>query len=152
MRIAAALLLCAATAFAAPRDFTFRTELTGFAAPVFNPDGSFTNTTTSFGKSPRVGNFFLTTVETSQVNADGSWTITGTFTADTKKEDTITGTFVSIARADSTGFVNSEGTYVVTGGTGRYVSATGSGTITERWRLEPPFEFSGSLNGTLSDR
>jgi hypothetical protein len=152
MRIAAALLLCAATAFAAPRESALRTELSGFAAPVFSPDGSFTNTVTAFGKTPRVGSFFLTTIETSQVNWDGSWTITGTFTMDTKKEDTITGTSVSLAGLDSTGFVTSEGRYTITGGTGRYAGATGTGAITGRWRAEPPFEFDGSMTGTLSNR
>ena len=154
LRMAAVLLLafCAATAIAAPKDSALRSDLSGFAAPVFNPDGSFSNTVTAFGKSPRIGNFFLTTSETSQVQSGGSWTVSGTFTIDGKKGEVITGTFTAIAAADSEGFANSEGTYTITGGTGRYVNARGTGTITGRWRLEPPFEYRGALDGTFAEK
>ena len=145
-------MLSAVPVVAAPKEMSLRTELSGFAAPVFYPDGSFTNTITAFGRTPRVGGFFLTTMETSQVNADGSWTITGTFVMDTKKDDIITGTVTMIARTDQEGFANSEGTYTITGGTGRYAAASGTGTISGRWRLEPPFEFDGSMTGTLVSR
>jgi hypothetical protein len=154
LRMAAVLLLvlCAATALAAPKDGALRSDLSGFAEPVFNPDGSFSNTVTAFGRSPRIGNFFLTTAETSQVSSGGSWTVTGTFTIDGKRDEVITGTFTSIVAGDSEGFANSEGTYTITGGTGRYVNARGTGSISGRWRLNPPFEYRGELNGTFAER
>jgi len=62
-----------------------------------------------------------------------------------------------IGSYDTTGYVDFDtfigvfvGTYKITGGTGQFANATGSGTLIGVGNLQAPFEIVGAFSGTLS--
>ena len=140
LRVLLVLVLCV-PAVAAPKNPkpAKGADLQGFAAPVFNEDGSFTNTITASGTGGGLGNYVWRSTESSQLLASGQHLITGTFTIETRKS-VQSGTYSAIGTPDANGFLNVDGTYVVTSG------GSGTGTIAGNWRLSPPFEFHGTMS------
>ena len=126
VRVLLVLVLCL-PAVAAPKNPKppKGADLQGFAAPVFNPDGGFTNTITASGTGGGRGNYTFRSTESGQLLPSGQYLITGTYTIETKRAAE-SGTYTAIGTPDENGFLNIEGS-----------------TLTGNWRIDPPFEFHG---------
>ena len=77
--------------------------------------------------------------------------VTGAFTMTASNGDQITGTYVTVVLADfAAGTLTADGEFVVTGGTGRFAEASGSGAVRVTGSLLPPFDVAGTFAGTIT--
>jgi hypothetical protein len=130
----------------------FEAFLAGYANPVFNPDGTLTNTETGRGHAMHLGLFQGASNETGHfTDVPGQLEIVGSFTLTAANGDQVFGTYSTTAVIDAAaGLVHFDGPYVITGGTGRFANATGSGTIRGVGRVAPPFEVQAFFTGKIS--
>jgi len=129
----------------------FEGRLEGFAAPVFNGDGTISNTEAAVGQATHLGLFTWASQELAMFTGPNTLHVVGSFTMTAANGDQVYGTYETIGTIDFETFVGTfVGPYVVTSGTGRFANATGSGTIVGVGNLLDPFEIVGSLTGTIS--
>jgi hypothetical protein len=148
---AAVAALLSATHLPAGEMVPFEADLAGYASPIFNPDGTVSNTESARGHGTHLGRFTWASQETAHFTSEpGQLEVVGAFTLTAANGDTVTGTYQTTGTIDAAGFAHFEGPYVITGGTGRFANASGSGTVSAVGRLAPPFEIQGSLTGTIS--
>lgn len=77
--------------------------------------------------------------------------VTGAFTMTASNGDRITGTYVTVVLADfAAGTLTADGEFVITGGTGRFTEASGSGAVHVTGSLLPPFDVAGTFTGTIT--
>lgn len=129
----------------------FEARLAGFADPEFNKDGTISNTENAVGQATHLGLFTWESAELAVPVDPNTLHVTGSFTMTAANGDQIVGTYETTGTVDwetFTGFFI--GTYWVTGGTGRFAHATGTGTIIGVGNLLDPYEIVGSLSGTMS--
>jgi hypothetical protein len=129
--LASALLILGPTAASEARSHArpFAVTLDGNASPVFQPDGcTIINDEEGTGHA-RPGQFVLTA-------ANG---------------DQVFGTYTTLAHLDfGAGQVTAFGHFQITGGTGRFSGAGGSGVISAIGSLAPPFAVLGGMSGAIS--
>lgn len=130
----------------------FEAKLVGFAAPVFNPDGTISNTEVAAGQALHMGLVTWMSEEKAKFTGENTLSVCASFTLTAANGDKVFGTYKTTGTVDFSTFVGTfVGPYVITGGTGRFVNATGSGTIVGVGNLLEPFEIVGSLTGTISE-
>ena len=77
--------------------------------------------------------------------------VTGAFTMTASNGDLISGTYVTVVLADfAAGTLTADGEFVITGGTGRFAEASGSGAVHVTGSLLPPFDVAGTFVGTIA--
>jgi hypothetical protein len=77
--------------------------------------------------------------------------VTGAFTMTASNGDQITGTCVTVVRADiAAGTLTADGEFVITGGTNSFAEASGSGAVHVTGSLLPPFDVAGAFAGTIT--
>lgn len=129
----------------------FEVNLVGFAAPVFNKDGTISNTEVASGNATHLGLVTWNSQELATPISENQLSVCGSFTLTAANGDKVFGTYETIGTIDFSTFIGKfEGPFVITGGTGRFANATGSGTIIGVGNLLEPFEIVGSLSGTIS--
>jgi len=148
---ALALLLWASSA---PADevVPFKAFHKGFAAPVFNPDMTISNTEVAKGVATYLGKYTLTSDETAVFTGPNTLhVVCKLFTLTFANGDQVFGTYETTGTVDFNTFIGVfVGEYEITGGTGRFANATGSGTIVGVGNLQAPFEILGAFSGTIS--
>lgn len=75
--------------------------------------------------------------------------VTGQFTIEAANGDEIHGEFQTTGTFDPAKGVSVSGLYTLTSGTGRFRNVIGNGVIRANGGASPPFEFVGSLDGTI---
>ena len=77
--------------------------------------------------------------------------VTGAFTMTASNGDLVSGTYETVVLADfAAGTLTADGEFVITGGTGRFAEASGSGAVHVTGSLLPPFEVAGTFAGTIA--
>ena len=77
--------------------------------------------------------------------------IDGEFTITAWNGDKIQGTYHTLAHADTAANeIAAAGFFQITGGTGRFEEASGTGSIAAGGSLAPPFKFDGGLFGHIT--
>jgi hypothetical protein len=150
--IAAALVVAVWPGTAVAEDdelVPFEVQLEGFASPVFNPDGSISNTELALGESAQLGSVTWMSEEEAVFNDTNELKVKGEFVITMANGDQVFGKYKTIGTiAFPVGTF--EGHFVITGGTGRFADASGNGTIFGVGNLLSPFEIVGSLSGKIS--
>jgi hypothetical protein len=145
------LMLCLSFAVAAPASAEsrpFSVVLDGNAAPVFLDMCTIQNTETGTGHGTHLGT--ITWESTEMVDLCAGGLVTGAFVITGANGDVITGTYETVATLNfMTNQVSADGVFTITGGTGRFASASGEGVITADGSLLPPFEVLGHMSGTI---
>ena len=166
LNLSAAVLLLAATACeralptesrgspgAASRDAApsvpFRLVLTGNADPKFLDQCKATNAESGTGVAEHLGNVTWSSSEVVNFCAEGGPSVAGTIVITAANGDQLTESYSTTLTIDGT-TLTATGPYRVTGGTGRFSDATGSGTIDVTGSLLPPFGVSGTYTGTIA--
>lgn len=133
----------------------FRFTLTGNADPDFSQGPcNVVNTESGTGVAQHLGrvtwaseevvNFCVDPQDPSRAEVTGALVITAA------NGDQLRGTYLSIVDADfGAGTLTAQGEFVITGGTGRFSGASGSGSISVAGSLLPPFEVEGTFIGEL---
>jgi hypothetical protein len=151
--VAAALaLLLWAPAASADEVVPFKAVHKGFAAPVFNPDNTISNTEVAKGVATFLGKYTLYSEEEAVFTGPNTLhVVCEKFTLTAANGDMVIGSYETTGTVDFNTFIGVfVGTYKITGGTGQFANATGSGTIVGVGNLQAPFEIVGAFNGTLS--
>lgn len=149
------VLLCAvlvAPTLAAAAERPFKASLTGNAHLSPTPDPTvLRNDETGSGNATHLGKFQWVSVEFADFDAiPGGVAVTGVFTMTAANGDEVHGTYMTVGTfADATTLVI-HGTFQITGGTGRFVGATGGGDLDANAYLSPGLPFDGRLNGTIN--
>jgi hypothetical protein len=129
-----------------------KVSLAGFADPKFNPDGTISNTEVATGNATHLGKVAWNSQEEAKFIGENTLQVYATFTLTAADGDKVSGTYATIGTVDFGTFVGTfVGEYKITGGTGRFRNATGSGKIVGVGNLLDPFEIVGSLSGTISE-
>lgn len=76
--------------------------------------------------------------------------VSGHFTIVAPNGDEIHGEYQTNGTFDPVNGVSVSGGYTLVSGTGRFSNVTGAGTITAHGAAGPPFDFVGSLDGTIN--
>jgi len=76
--------------------------------------------------------------------------VSGHFTIAAANGDEIHGEYQTSGTFDPVNGVSVSGGYTLDSGTGRFSNVTGSGAITAHGAANPPFDFVGSLDGTIN--
>jgi hypothetical protein len=145
--VAATLALLWAPAARADEVVPFKAFHKGFADPVFNKDGTISNKEVATGVATYVGKYTLNSMETAVFTGPNTLhVVCEEFTLTAANGDVVIGSY------ETTGTVNFDtfigvfvGTYKITGGTGRFANATGSGTLIGVGNMQAPFEIVGAL-------
>jgi hypothetical protein len=128
----------------------FEAQLEGFANPVFNPDGTISNTEVAVGQATHLGLFTWASEELAVFTGPDQLSVVGSFTLTAANGDQVFGTYETVVTIYFPS-LTILGQYVITGGTGRFVNATGTGRFVDATgSLLAPFEIGGSLSGTIS--
>ena len=128
----------------------FEARLEGFANPVFNPDGTISNTEVGVGQATHLGLFAWASEELAVFTGPDQLSVVGSFTLTAADGDQVFGTYETVVTIDFP-VLSILGQYVITGGTGRFANATGTGRfVNATGSLLAPFEIGGSLSGTIS--
>lgn len=131
----------------------FSATLTGHANPTPTADPCvLSNTEGGSGTAVHMGAIAWASSETVNFcsNPDGA-DVTGQFTFTAANGDELTGTYVTLAHPDfAAGIITFSGEWTITGGTGRFAGASGSGTLSGEGSLAPPFEVSATFLGRIS--
>src|SRR5262245_30404823 len=129
----------------------FEASLVGNANPVSTVDPCvLINTETGSGQARHLGRFTWASVETVQACSDPA-EIEGEFVMTAEDGDQVFGVYQTQAEFDFVAnTITASGDYQITGGTGRFQGASGSGTLFAEGSLLPPFSFEGRLIGRIS--
>jgi hypothetical protein len=143
------MLSLLATVVASAQSRPFKVVIDGNANPVFTGPCTIENTETGTGHATHMGT--ITWQSTEIVDACGPDAIVhATFVITAATGERVTGTYSTIAHLDfATNEVTAAGLYRITGGTGRFATATGTGVISAEGSLLPPFGVLGDFTGTL---
>ena len=77
--------------------------------------------------------------------------VTGAFAMTASNGDQVSGTYVTVVHADfAAGTLSAHGEFILTGGTGRFAAASGSGAVNVTGSLLPPFDVAGTFEGTIT--
>lgn len=154
------LVVIAAAVLAAawPRDsvasddvmLPFEVRLEGFAFPVFNEDGSVDNVEEATGLATHMGLVAWHSEEHAVPIPGGMLAVKGEFTLTAANGDKVFGCYETVGKIIEFPMARFEGEFTITGGTGRFAGASGSGTIVGDGSLLPPFGIVGSLSGKIS--
>ena len=106
------------------------------------------NHETGAGEATHLGQFQWEDDEVATFGAGGV-SVVASFTMTAANGDKVYGEFTSSGSFDEDGNLVIEGSYQVTGGSGRFDGAVGSGTISAVAFLSPGLPFIGSFNGTI---
>jgi hypothetical protein len=141
-----------ATTASADEMVPFQARHVGFAAPVFNADGTISNTEVAVGEATHLGLYTWASEELAMFIGPDTLQVVGlSFTMTAANGDKVFGTYEATGKVDFNTFIGAFiGSYEITGGTGRFANATGSGTIFADGNLLDPFEIIGGLSGTIS--
>ena len=147
--LGAMLALTATTVVASVNSRPFNVVIDGNANPVFTGPCTIENTETGTGHATHMGT--ITWQSTEHVDACGPDTIVhAQFVITATKGGQVTGTYTTIAELDfQASEVRAAGLFTITGGTGRFATASGKGVITAEGSLSPPFGVLGGLAGTI---
>src|SRR5262245_2963752 len=150
--IAAALAARPWATAAPPPDemLPFEVRLEGFADPKFNPDGTVDNKELAFGVATHLGVVVWVSEEHATPNKDGTLGVEGEFVLTGANGDQVIGRYCTTGKIIAFPMARFEGEFWITGGTGRFANAAGSGTIIGDGSLVDPYEIVGSLSGTIS--
>jgi len=132
-------------------ELPFHTIFSGNANPQPTPNPCIlANRETGSGTAMHLGRFTWLSDETVDLcPVPGHGMVTGHFVLAAANRDQIYGQYQTDAQFDLNG-VSVIGRYQLTGGTGRFKDASGSGTLEAMGALAPPFPFEASLSGTIS--
>lgn len=137
---------------AAAQELPFQASLTGNAH--LSPTGDpcvLRNDETGMGNATYLGLFTWADTEYADFCAiPGGVAVVGTFTMTAANGDNLYGKFTSVGRFADPVTLVIHGNYQFTGGTGRFVGATGSGDIDASAFLSPGLPFEGTLTGTIN--
>jgi hypothetical protein len=149
---AVAFVLALAPLSAANQNVPFHVSIVGNANPVPDPDDPcvLLNTETAIIHGTHIGVGTWSSFETVNFcTSPGVGDVVGEFTLTAANGDQIVGTYQTIVIvSDAT--IAASGTYEITGGTGRFEDATGSGTIDATGDFGPPFGVIGEMSGGIS--
>lgn len=148
----AVLLACTAVVAANPHSRPFVVTLDGHANPMPTADPCvLDNNEAGVGHATHLGAITWTTHETVNLctNPDGA-DVNGTFALTAANGDQVFGTYQTLAQLNfATNQVSAFGDFIITGGTGRFQGASGSGTIGADGSLLPPFSVVGGQVGRI---
>jgi hypothetical protein len=153
--LASALLILGPTAASEARSHArpFAVTLDGNASPVFQPDGcTIINDEEGTGHARHMGAIAWQSHEVVEtcLNPAGA-DVTGQFVLTAANGDQVFGTYTTLAHLDfGAGQVTAFGHFQITGGTGRFSGAGGSGVISAIGSLAPPFAVLGGMSGAIS--
>src|SRR5688572_14461860 len=149
---AVALILALAPLSAATQHIPFHVSIVGNANPVPDPGDPcvLLNTETGIIHGTHIGVGTWSSFETVNFcTSPGVGDVVGEFTLTAANGDQIFGTYQTIVIvSDAT--IAASGTYEITGGTGRFEDATGSGAIDATGDFGPPFGVIGEMSGGIS--
>jgi hypothetical protein len=151
--VAVAFVLALGTVSANQQVRPFEVSIAGNANPV--PDAGdpcvLLNTETGIIHGTHIGVGTWNSFETVNfcTNDDGSGAVEGEFTLSAANGDQIFGSYTTVVLVGD-GTIAASGTYEITGGTGRFENATGSGTIDATGDSGPPFGVIGEMSGGIS--
>jgi hypothetical protein len=137
---------------ATAEELPFKARLAGNA--MLTPTGDpcvMQNNATAVGNATHAGRFTWSTEE--RVNfctVPGGIEVSGSFTLTGANGDSLEGRFAAIGQFDETGTLVIAGSYEITGGTGRFIGATGSGNTDVVALFTPGLPFTAALSGTLN--
>jgi hypothetical protein len=127
-------------------------SLDGNASPVFQPDGcTIVNDEHGTGHARHLGAISWQSHEVVDIcsNPEGA-DVVGEIVITAANGDQVFGTYQTLAHLDFVaGQVRALGAYQITGGTGRFVNATGQGIISAVGSLAPPFGVLGQMSGVI---
>jgi len=151
--LASALVVLCLTAGvgADPQSRPFAVTLDGNASPEFQPDGcTIINDEQGTGQAQHLGRITWESHEV--VNAcfpDGAH-VEGEIVITAADGDQVSGSYQTLAHLDfGAGQVRALGSFQITGGTGRFVNATGQGIISAVGSLAPPSGVLGQMSGVI---
>ena len=126
-------------------------ELTGSANLTPTDDACvLRNDETGSGEATHLGSFTWRDVELVDFCAiPGGVSVVGQFTMTAANGDLLHGELATTGVFDQDGTLDIQGDYVLTGGTGRFVDATGSGEIDVTAYQSPGLPFEGTLRGII---
>jgi hypothetical protein len=154
--LAAAFVLALGTLVAADQQARpFEVSIVGNANPVPDPGDPcvLLNTESAVIHGTHLGKGTWDSFETVNfcTNPGGPAAVEGEFTLTAANGDQIFGTYTTLLIADPVaGTIEASGEYQITGGTGRFDDATGSGTISATGDFAPPFAVVGAMSGEIS--
>jgi hypothetical protein len=130
----------------------FAVTLDGHASPIFQPDGcTIINDEQGTGQAQHMGRITWQSHEVVDVcsNPDGA-NVVGEMVISAADGDQVFVTYQTLAHLDFVaGQVRALGSYQITGGTGRFVDASGQGIISAVGSLAPPFGVLGQMSGVI---
>lgn len=133
----------------------FRFTLTGNANPDFSQGPcNVVNVETGTGVAQHLGRVTWVSEEIANFCIDPNdpslAEVTGALVITAANGDQLTGTYTTLVDADfGAGILTANGDFVITGGTGRFTDASGSGTISVTGSLLPPFAVEGMFLGEI---
>ena len=134
----------------------FRLTVEGNANPDFSQGPcNVVNTEAGTGKALHLGKVTWTSSEVANFCVDpsnpGKAAVTGTMVVTAANGDQLTISYQSTVQGDfAAGTLTVTGTWTITGGTGRFSDASGSGTLTAAGSLAPPFDIAGEFVGGIT--
>jgi hypothetical protein len=144
-----AVLLTPAIARAQERPFMAMLSGNAHLSPTDDPF-VLRNDETGLGEATHLGRFTWADVEYADFGViPGGVAVTASFTMTAANGDELYGTFTSNGYFADAQTLVIHGQYQFTGGTGRFVDATGSGDIDALAFLAPGLPFVGTLDGTI---
>jgi hypothetical protein len=145
-------LALTASVAANPETRPFSVTLDGHASPVFQPDGcTIINDEQGTGRARHLGAISWQSHEVVNLctNPEGA-DVVGEFVLTAADGDQVFGTYQTLAHLDfGAGQVRALGGFQITGGTGRFVDASGQGIISAVGSLAPPFGVLGQMSGVI---
>lgn len=132
-------------------ELPFKASLTGNAhlSPTDDPS-ILRNDETGVGNATHLGLFTWADVEFADFDeVPGGVAVVASFTMTAANGDRLFGTFTSTGYFADAETLVIHGSYLFTGGTGRFADATGSGDIDASAFLSPGLPFEGTLTGTI---
>ena len=153
LTIASALAVVAATAPTAAAGFRpFQATLAGNAHLSDTNDPTVKrNDETAAGQAIPVGQFSWVSVEFVDFDlVPNGVAVVGSFTITVQNGDKLFGHYVTLGFPNQDGDLAIDGSYVITGGTGRLKGAIGFGEISAVASLAPGLPFTGELDGIIS--
>lgn len=139
------------TNVAVAEELPFKASITG-NAHLSPTDVPFVlrNDETGTGNSTHLGNFIWADTEYADfASIPGGVEVSGTFTMIAANGDKLYGELSTVGSFDEDGNLVIHGAYRFTGGTGRFINATGSGDIDAIAYLSPGLPFAGTFDGTI---
>lgn len=130
----------------------FEVSIIGNANPIPHPEIPcvLLNTETGDVRGNHIGAGTWSSFETVDFCADPAvGDVVGEFTLTAANGDQIFGIYSTVVLTGD-GTIAASGTYEITGGTGRFENATGTGTVDATGDFGPPFGVIGAMSGGIS--